>query len=210
MPTLGRAEDPVAAYAAALEAAKKAGLGMGAAYAAAAAAQRDAAMKDLEERKVREREQAKAEEARFHKAYCDEHRDERVAEIRAEIDFTRRVVPKAKAILAACRVTMIKTGAKVLDRTVNGQLRISAEEFPGVVCSSLPKGISKQDAEQLVARMQPDSGYHPVTRIDTGMDACRADDLAVGLDTNVSMSDADGIKRLLDWTPPAAAPAASP
>jgi hypothetical protein len=187
------------------------------AQAAAAAATQKATLDDANAAAVARLAGMKAEQREARRRTCETTRSVRAADaqhaVLLELVFAKEVTSRSKEIHAACKLAVTNTGAVRVESTSRG-FRASAEKKDSVVCrGGVPKGLREYDVWLLLERESAgavdDSGvpYATESQYSAENTACREDDLAVNLDTQVTPKDGRAAaKALVDWKPTSAAP----
>lgn len=140
---------------------------------------------------------------------CDDTRPARVSHAKeaiiARLDAEARVVAHAKTIRASCRIVEQRTGAVNVQAGVAG-VRVSPELRDDVQCSSLPKGLTKQDAYVILSRVREGGGIAPTGPILQSEDFTQKDvecaeiDRAAGVDFgSVRFEDSASIDNTRRW-----------
>jgi hypothetical protein len=144
---------------------------------------------------------------------CDDTRPSRSDRLKlaivARVDAEIRVLKHAKTIRATCKLGTKKTGA-VRVTTSGGGYRVAPELADDVTCSSLPAGLTKDDAYVILWRVRESGKAAPTGGILQAEDfeaedrQCQQLDRAAGLDFEAAnWEDTASIDRLTSKRAPA-------
>lgn len=145
------------------------------------------------------------------KKACDDSRADRLAHAKemlaARMAAEARVLKHSKAIVAACKLGQKRTGA-VTVQSSNGGFRVAPELADDVSCSSLPAGITKDEAYVILFRWRERGDTSPKGAVLQPEDhsehdsECRSFDVSVGLDLDAaSFDDISSVDKVAKWKP---------